>query len=76
MNNTKPYKRVTLKDIAAKTGYSVTAVSHALKDMPDISQEAKNYIPFVLIGRHFENHQTNSVVPDDFKSGYLLGKHL
>ena len=36
MSNTKPFKRVTLKDIAEKTGYSVTAVSHALKDMPEI----------------------------------------
>jgi len=181
LSSTKPFKRVTLKDIAEKTGYSVTAVSHALKDMPDISQEAKNYIkncadrlgyignssasslrtgrsksvavilgdlanphfafvakeieqhlsksdyytfimstneskgderkaittafdknvdgiiicpsqnpegtenielltrfniPFVLIGRHFKDRKTNSVVPDDFKSGYLLGKHL
>ena len=42
--NCKKNKRVTLKDIADKTGYSITAVSHALKDMPDISQEAKNYI--------------------------------
>ena len=44
MNNIEPFKRVTLKDIAKKTGYSVSAVSHALKDMPDISQEAKTYI--------------------------------
>lgn len=181
MNNIEPFKRVTLKDIAKKTGYSVSAVSHALKDMPDISQEAKTYIkncanrlgyignssasslrtgrsksvavilgdlanphfafvakeieqhlsktdyytfimstnesksdekkaittafdknvdgiiicpsqnpegteniellkkyniPFVLIGRHFKNYKANSVVPNDFKSGYLLGKHI
>ena len=44
MRNTAPHKRITLKDIADKTGYSVTAVSHALRDMSDISSEAKNYI--------------------------------
>jgi len=42
MNNEK--KSVTLKDIAAKTGFSVTAVSHALKDMSDISSKAKEQI--------------------------------
>lgn len=44
MKNTETRKRITLKDIADKTGYSVSAVSHALRDMPDISVEAKNYI--------------------------------
>lgn len=32
-------KRVTLKDIALKTGYTVNTVSRALKNMPDISQD-------------------------------------
>ncbi len=34
-------KRVTLKDIANKTGYTINTVSHALKDMGDISEATK-----------------------------------
>jgi LacI family transcriptional regulator len=34
----------TLKTLAALTGYSVTAVSRALKDAPDISSEAKERV--------------------------------
>ncbi len=37
-------KSVTLKDIANDTGYSITAVSHALNDRSDISDEAKSVI--------------------------------
>ncbi len=37
-------KKITLSDIAKKTGYSVNTVSHALRDMKDISKEVKIYI--------------------------------
>ena len=37
-------KKITLSDIAKKTGYSVNTVSHALRDMKDISKEVKAYI--------------------------------
>ena len=37
-------KKITLSDIAKKTGYSVNTVSHALRDMKDISKEVKVYI--------------------------------
>ena len=37
-------RRVTLRDIAAKTGFSVNTVSHALKDQPDISDKTKRLI--------------------------------
>ena len=37
-------RRVTLRDIAAKTGFSVNTVSHALKDQPDISEKTKQLI--------------------------------
>lgn len=37
-------KSVTLKDIARETGYSITAVSHALHDRSDISPQAKAVI--------------------------------
>ena len=37
-------KKITLSDIAKKTGYSVNTVSHALRDMKDISKEVKTYI--------------------------------
>jgi LacI family transcriptional regulator len=36
--------RVTLKDIALKTGYTVNTVSHALKDKNDISEATKKKI--------------------------------
>ncbi|MBO4940957.1 MAG: LacI family DNA-binding transcriptional regulator [Clostridia bacterium] len=37
-------KNITLADIAAKTGFSINTVSHALHDKPDISQKTKDYI--------------------------------
>lgn len=40
----KGRKAITLKDIAKETGYSITAVSHALNDRSDISAEAKAII--------------------------------
>lgn len=40
----KTRKPVTLKDIAAETGFSITTVSHALRDMSDISEATKNVI--------------------------------
>ena len=36
--------KIRLKDIAAATGYSVNTVSHALRDLPDISESAKEAI--------------------------------
>jgi len=36
--------RVTMKDIAKATGYTVNTVSHALKDRSDISEDAKEII--------------------------------
>lgn len=44
MNEQKPNRLPTLKDIASETGFSVTAVSHALKDMSDISPRTKKII--------------------------------
>lgn len=35
---------VRLADIAARTGYSVNTISHALHDKPDISEETKAFI--------------------------------
>lgn len=37
-------RRVTMKDIAEATGYTVNTVSHALKDLRDISEETKKTI--------------------------------
>ena len=37
-------KKITLADIAKETGYSVNTVSHALRDMKDISEGVKAYI--------------------------------
>lgn len=35
---------IRLADIAERTGYSINTVSHALRDMPDISEKTKKYI--------------------------------
>lgn len=43
-SGSRPRKSITLKDIAKDTGYSITAVSHALHDRSDISAEAKAII--------------------------------
>jgi len=37
-------KKVTLKDIASKTGFTANTVSRALKNKSDISEKTKNYI--------------------------------
>lgn len=37
-------KRVTLKEIAQKTGFSINSVSHALKGKPDISEKTRELI--------------------------------
>ena len=44
MSVTKKSKRVTMKDIAKATGFTVNTVSHALKDLKDISEETKTII--------------------------------
>ena len=37
-------QRVTLRDIAKATGYSVNTVSKALRDMPDLAEQTKEHI--------------------------------
>lgn len=37
-------KTVTLKDIAVDTGFSITTVSHALRNMSDISEATKQIV--------------------------------
>jgi LacI family transcriptional regulator len=37
-------KKITLKDISQKTGFTINTVSHALKDKPDISIKTKEMI--------------------------------
>jgi LacI family transcriptional regulator len=37
-------KRITLKDVAAKTGYTINTISRALKDKTDISPETRKHI--------------------------------
>ena len=44
MHHQSAGKRVTLQDIAKKTGYSLTAVSRALRNMSDIGPEATSHI--------------------------------
>lgn len=44
MAQTNGEKRVTLQDVAKRTGYSLTAVSRALRNMSDIGPEATKHI--------------------------------
>jgi len=37
---------------------------------------ASSGLPFVLIGRHFDDLEADSVIPDDREGGYLATKHL
>jgi LacI family transcriptional regulator len=42
--NMEPKKRITLKDIAEKTGFTINTVSRALKDKSDISGKTKKIV--------------------------------
>lgn len=44
MDKKSPQMRVTLKDIARETGFSVNTVSHAINDREDISRATKDII--------------------------------
>lgn len=44
MSQLQGHKRVTMRDIAAKTGFTVNTVSRALKNMPDISLPTREKI--------------------------------
>lgn len=33
-------------------------------------------IPYILVGRHFENEQTDYLITDDIRGGYLVTKNL
>jgi LacI family transcriptional regulator len=46
-------KRVTLKDIANKTGFTINTVSRALKDKNDISDETKEIIRKTALDLHY-----------------------
>lgn len=46
------------------------------KDTRSIELLRKNGMPFVLMGRRFEDTQDDYVVCDDERGGYLAGKHL
>lgn len=46
------------------------------KDTRSIELLRKNGMPFVLMGRRFEDTQDDYVVCDDDRGGYLAGKHL
>ena len=46
------------------------------KDMRSIQLLRQNGMPFVLMGRHFEENEDDSIVCDDERGGYLAGEHL
>lgn len=46
------------------------------KDTRSIELLRQNGMPFVLMGRRFENMQEDYIVCDDARGGYLAGKHL
>lgn len=81
--------KVTLKDIAQKTGYSINTVSRALKDKEDISKETKRiiqhaaremgYIPNnIASGLRSGLSKTIAVILGDISNPYfsILAKHI
>lgn len=85
----KTYMKVTLKDIAQKTGYSINTVSRALKDKDDIAEETKNiikqaakemgYIPNnIASGLRSGLSKTIAVILSDISNPYFstLVKHI
>lgn len=46
------------------------------KDLRSIQLLRQNGMPFVLMGRHFEDGEDDSIVCDDERGGYLAGQHL
>lgn len=58
-------QRVTLRDIANATGYSVNTVSKALRDMPDLSEQTKTAIQ--------ETAQSMGYVMNDMASALRSG---
>ncbi|NLA57693.1 MAG: LacI family transcriptional regulator [Firmicutes bacterium] len=46
------------------------------KDDSSIELMRKNGIPFVLLGRRFDTHETDYVIWDDLNGGFLATKHL
>ena len=53
-------RRVKLQDIAAKTGYSINTVSHALRGMPDISAATAGHIREVARAMGYTPNQVAS----------------
>lgn len=61
--------RPKLKDIAKRTGYSVNAISRALRDMPDIAEETKEKIKKVAQEMNYSpNHAAMSLRTNRSKS--------
>ncbi len=68
--------KTRLKDVAAATGYSVNTISHALRDLPDIAEETKEYIRRVADELNYipnfqasslksgKNHVVSVILPD------------
>jgi LacI family transcriptional regulator len=46
------------------------------EDNKDIKFLKESQIPFVILGRYFEDIQTDYLITDDVKGGYLATKHL
>jgi LacI family transcriptional regulator len=81
--------KITLKDIAQKTGYSINTVSRALKDKDDIAEETKSiikqaakemgYIPNnIASGLRSGLSKTIAVILGDISNPYfsILAKHI
>ena len=51
-------------------------LSPCQESMNSVSILRKNEIPFVLLGRHFQDNDMNYVVCDDINGGYAATKHL
>ena len=59
-------RRVTLKDIAVRTGFSINTVSHALRGLPDISLDTREQIRGVAK----EMGYVNNMLASSLRLGY------
>jgi LacI family transcriptional regulator len=54
-------------------GLLITPVQEENRDILDLKEKG---IPLVLVGRHFDNIQTNYIVTEDIIGGFLATEHL
>lgn len=76
--NTEENEQIEREAIVASISKNVDGIvlCPVQKTEDNIRFLQKSGVPFTLIGRRFENIQTNYVICDDFHSGYLAAEYI